>query len=251
VCAYFHGIADGSLDRYGLYERCWEDDAWSGPNRVAERGTDLTGITTGFAPAFAPDGTLHVAWETPPDEVGYGDQVLSGPGTNGSVQSVTDSDGRLHVLWWNGETGDIDHRWSADEGRTWSEPDAIDHNFTWRTAAVGHGGIHTVSVAGGELTHYHWTVDTGWSDPVDITGDDTNYLTYPGLTGLANGGSAASWVRGDTLVVSKLNDEADPAATVTVPEAEGLIVQSQLAAHDDTLHMAWLTDQGEVVHLNL
>jgi hypothetical protein len=254
MCAFFHGFPDGTSwgTTYGLYQRCWDGEVWSGPEQVTSIDGGFTYFTTGWAPAFGPDGTLHTAWETPPGEIGVGRQQLSEPGVDGFAQFLIDSAGRFHLLWWNAETGHWVHRWSGDAGQTWSAIESTPDGFAaYDVASDGQGGIHTLAAADFEAGHRRWTAEGGWTDQLDMSGEDSNYLTDLGLAGLDDGGAAVAWVGSDSLVISERSADGTLASVPVVATTGVPVVEAQLAADQDHLHVTWLTDQGAVVHLRL
>lgn len=254
MCAFFDGFPANTewVTTYGLYQRCWEGDAWSEPEQVTSIDGEFTDFTSGWAPAFSPDGMLHTAWRTPPSDLGVGRQELSGAGIDDFPQFVIDSASRFHLVWWNGETGNWVHRWSEDAGETWSPVETILDSFAaFDIASDRQGGIHALAALGVEAVHRRWTAAGGWTSQLDMSGDEDNYLTSLGLAGLPDGGAAIAWAS-NSLVVSERSSDGILADMVPVAAAAGVsVVEAEIAADGDHLHLTWLTDEGAVVHVQL
>ena len=254
MCAFFHGIIGADwLTTYGLYERCWTGDEWTAPTQVTRINRDAGSyLTTNWSPAYDSAGKVRTSFTTPPNTVGFEGRVLSGPGFNGMGTLVTDSVGRLHLLWYNAHTGNMEHRWSGDSGQTWSVAVPVAPYAATQLAPDAKGGVHVTSVIGGQVRHRHWTRDAGWSDTTNVAGDLRNYLTYGGLAGLDGGKAAVAWTDDDGLVVS----ESDAVGSFGMPSlveatAGKDISMASLAAGGGHLHAVWLTRDGEVVYQRL
>ncbi|MGH3659287.1 MAG: hypothetical protein ACRDUA_21775, partial [Micromonosporaceae bacterium] len=254
VCAFFNGFPKGTSwgTTWGLYQRCWDGWSWSAPTQLTRIDAELTFLTTQWSPAFGPDGRVHTAWGTPPGGVGVGRQVLSAGGINGGPNLVTDSDRRLHLLWYNGSTGNLDHRWSGDGGRTWSQPVGVDRYAAYDIAADGRGGLHVVFASSGVARYHSWSVDTGWSAMTDAIGGTRNFITYLGIAGFDDGGAAVAWLPDQTLVISERQHDGAFGPGVPVAETSGTqVAVAKLAADGDHLHLVWLTGPGVITHMRL
>jgi RNA polymerase sigma factor (sigma-70 family) len=255
MCVYFHGFAEGTewLETWGLYERCWNGDSWTGPTQLTRVDSKLFYFTTRWVPAFASNGTLHTAFETPPETIGVDGLVVSAPGINGFPQFIGDRGGRLHVFWYAPNAGGMVHRWSGDDGHTWSEPVRLGDYGAWAAASDGQGGVYVIASLGGDIPTRRWTVDAGWGAPVNANGGERNLMTYLGLAALDDGGAAVAWARDRTeLVVSERHDGETFAAGTTVAETAGVPVSAaQLAADGKHVHLVWLAEDGTIVHLRL
>jgi len=258
MCAFFHGFPDDTswIETWGLYERCWDDDELSAPRQVTSIGEyEEFYLTTSWAPAFDSDGDLHTAWTTPPSTVGVHHQVVSSGDVNGVERLVIDSGGRLHVLFYNGDTGDIDHRWSGDAGETWSVPFPVAGYAAFDVSADGQGGIHFTDTTDGNVFDHHWSLETGWAEGVDVTGEDSNYMTYGGLAGLGDGGAAVAWsatLGGKDLTLSERHGDGGFGPPAPIAAAIGVpISEAELAAEGDHLHVAWITGDGTVTYIKL
>lgn len=140
---------------------------------------------------------LHLVWHENSQETGWNpdkiwymrsrdqgtswiDQFsLSNRGS--SPNCAYDGEGNLHLLW-NNAVGSPDgryHRWSSDDGETWSDPVVIFPGLSGRTRApaVGldsSGALHVLTGAqAGVTTPMYWSWWTGqdWSNPIPISGD--------------------------------------------------------------------------------
>jgi len=255
MCAYFHGFPEGTgwAETWGLYERCWTGDSWTGPTQMTRIDGELFYLTTHWVPAFESNGTLHTAFETPPGTIGVDGRVVSAPGINGFPQIVGDRGGRLHVLWYAPKAGGMVHRWSGDGGQTWSEPVTLGDYGAWAAASDGQGGVYVIAALGGDIPTRRWTVDAGWSAPVNANGGERNLMTYLGLAALDDGGAAVAWARDFTDLVVSEGDSGDPfAAGTTVAETAGARVSTaELAADGKHLHLVWMAGDGTIVHLRL
>jgi hypothetical protein len=254
MCAFFHGIIGADwLTTYGLYERCWTGDGWTAPTQVTRISMDADYyLTTKWSPAYDSAGTVRYSFTTPPNTVGFEGGVLSGPGVNGSTTLVTDSAGRLHLLWYNAHTGNMDHRWSDDSGGTWSVAVPVAPSAATQFAPDAKGGVHVTSVIGDQVRHRHWTRDAGWSDATNVAGDLRNYLTYVGLAGLDDGQAAVAWVNDDGLVVSESDAVGSFGTPSLVAATAGKdISMAGLTAGGGHLHAVWLARDGEVVYQRL
>jgi hypothetical protein len=142
---------------------------------------------------------------------------------------LIDSVGRFHLVWWDAETGHWVHRWSNDAGRTWSPVESILDSFAaFDIASDGQSGIHALAALGGEAVHRRWTVERGWADELDMSGEEDNYLTSLGLAGLDDGGAAVAW-SSDSLVVSERSSDGTLAEVVpVVAAAEVSAVEAQV-----------------------
>lgn len=186
-------------------------DVWTAPSRVAPAAR--LDVSADYASiAIGTDGLLHVVWSEfrlpegwPPTGVYYSQSNDEGITWSEPLEiagvdhdqiniAVTDA-GQVHVAW-NGQVaiGGRYHRWSADNGQTWSE----------RTAVIppGKGGtegppqlqidnanvVHMLTTFDGCAWHVSW--DSGrWSQPVCISGPKamaSNWIEQPALA-LYNG----------------------------------------------------------------
>lgn len=188
VCAFWQA----SVPEAALYERCFGEDGWS----AAETGVEPRGLTTVFAPAFAPDGSAVATYEIPPGFIGFGDAALTVEGvTAAAPRFAVDSAGGFHVVWVQfadqaDESGMV-YRSSSDGGATWSDLERLDETplLTHDLVADARGSVHWLHVDG---TYRRWTLTDGWSQPAEtdsggrlaLDGDGTAWAVFPGIDGV-------------------------------------------------------------------
>jgi hypothetical protein len=149
-----------------LYVRCWENGGWT-PEEMA---VPTRGLTATYAPAFAPDGTLHAAWGIPPATIGADDTTLTPDGvTAGSPTLAIDPTGGLHVAWlqFANQTDAVEgtaYAYSAD-GTSWEEPTVLNPQgwTTQELIADEQGNVHWLAVDG---TYRRWTPSEGWGEAI-------------------------------------------------------------------------------------
>lgn len=142
---------------------------------------------------------LHVVWHENARELGWkadktwymrsldrgeswNDQ-FSLPLQGSSPNCAYDGEGKLHLLW-NNAVSSADgryHRWSADDGQTWSEPSAIFPGLSGRTRAPifgldNNGTLHVLTGAYAQTdqkTPMYWSYWQGqsWAIPRPISRD--------------------------------------------------------------------------------
>jgi hypothetical protein len=223
----YPGMGDRSLyyvasDDYGA--------TWNFPQMVMTKssskvGSDYTRLSIGE------NGTLHLVWTDfqlpqgwPPIGVYYsssGDEghtwsdpvKLAGEGFDQVSVIVGESD-VVHVAW-NGMAGvgGRYHRWSEDDGRTWSTTNTISTLGATeglpQLALDSTGTLHLATSSDQRVWYYRWE-DQKWSDPVYIpSGDehsvpplgqrlterDVRHIEQPAMTiGLGNQIHVVFWV---------------------------------------------------------
>jgi hypothetical protein len=157
-----------ALTPSGVYMRCYERGDWSQRHQV-------DGTYLGYAPGFAPDGSATVLTQGASCCIALGDVELSAPGTAAGPALAVDSEGRIHVAWWQatapeGQPTGMVHRVSADGGATFSDPEALDatNSFGHELVADGQGRAHWLSQDG---TYRRWSSGGGWGDAVQSASD--------------------------------------------------------------------------------
>jgi hypothetical protein len=123
-----------------------------------------------------------------------------------SPNCAYDGDGRLHMLW-NNAVGSVDgryHRWSTDEGYTWSDPVPIFPGLSGRTRAPalrrdGSGTLHVLTGAmfdGATRMLWSYWQDENWTSPQSIS-DDLVSNESPDLTVTSGNTLNAVWHYGN------------------------------------------------------
>lgn len=167
------------------------DSSWSLPARVAPVSDN--NATGNFARlAVGDDGTIHVVWTEfrapmgwPPIGTYYTRSVDGGQSWdritkiadegNNQIGVAAGPDGTVHVVW-NGMAGVHGryHRWSADNGRTWSDTELLDtagvDGSTGVPAMVvdSAGALHVLVTDAGCLLYLTWQSNT-WSPATCIS----------------------------------------------------------------------------------
>ncbi len=254
VCAFWKGFAVDdrdaftNLDSHGLYRRCFDGDNWTDTARTETRGGGISGITTGWAPTVAPDGTILAPWTESSSLVGYGEKALSDDDTNGFLLAAVDRSDRLHVVWRNGKLGFV-HRWSPDHGRTWSDTVPIEGNMNvLRLVADDQGGLYLTSTVNRRVLMSHWTLGGGWSDQVKVT-DGRNDLIYTGLASVEGGRAAVLWLSNGALAVTVVHPDGGHDTPQPVPGTQGTkITRADATVDGRVLHAVWTEKSGRVLH---
>lgn len=150
---------------------------------AAEQIRDLA-LTATYDPAFAPDGTLYTAYDVPSSTVRFEDVDLSdGFKAIQYPDLAIDTAGNYHVVWTRqGDPFTIEYRFSND-GVTWIEPERLSvGDKTVGNAQIEAdrlGNVHlTWTEFGGLLYYRRWTPDGGWSEPVDVSLNETDSAFY-------------------------------------------------------------------------
>ena len=244
VCVFWHA----SVPEAGLYERCFGEDGWG----AAETAVEPRGLTAGFAPAFAPDGSTVAAHEIPPSFIGFGDTALTVEGvTAGAPAFAVDSAGGFHVVWTQfadqAEESGMVYRSSNDGGATWSELERLDPTglLTHDLVADGHGNVHWLHVDG---TYRRWTPTDGWSQPAEtdgggrlaVDGDGRAWAVFPGIDGVS--------------LAERQDDGAWSDARLVEPTAGGPVDAAVLAIDPaGVFHLVYVTsgEESAITYLSL
>lgn len=200
------------VDSSGVYYIRYDTelDGWNAPTVVSS--TSANNVIANYARlAIGSDGTLHVVWSEfllpeawPPTGVYYAQSKDNGnswsravklAGDNYDQITVAAGSGIVHVAW-NGMVGvgGRYHRWSNDNGLTWSPTEAVVSPGKGGTEGLPQlqvdnaGVLHLLTTFDGCAWHASWE-NGNWSDPVCISGREamaSGWIEQPALT-LSNG----------------------------------------------------------------
>lgn len=136
-----------------LLVRCHDGTAWLDTQKL---GTDDCGPTLGTCDfAFAPDGQLRVL---------DGKQI---PGQEVQAFSLTiDRNGGYHVVLWAGSNvNSVLHRYSADNGKSWSVAEKLADEYSLpHLQPDAQGNLYYWT----RTTYRRWALTKGWETPVDM-----------------------------------------------------------------------------------
>jgi hypothetical protein len=245
----------------------WDGESWSEPNDIfigegEQRAVFPTGVVDN-------EGFLHLIWGVP--RLRYSKVPIAlaadanewsapyAPGNNEIIVSPSDmeidSDGNLHIVVADGDTGDVYHMFSADKGETWREPVAVSlisgasAALTTNMAIDSNNTIHVVwtqiplpEAYPPRGVFYSRSADGGltWSPPASIVGndygdaniavapDETVHIVYNGRAGV--GGKYHRWSQTGGVTWSD-PFEIVPAGTGGMNTAPGLQVDAQNRLH--------------------
>ncbi len=225
----------------GTFSRCLENGGWSPlANPLAAK------IRNVFAPALGKDGQLR--WLSGLNDVQYAGTKLD-DGLVGSccASFAIDANETLHAVWGRfGNPYSVEYRNSTDMGAAWTPQQRLttpDAKFAEHPTLVADsiGAVHLAWAESGKKVYRRWTLDAGWSVPVDF-GNGGGIAIALALD--PEGHAAAVWA-GDCEVryarqeadgvwsqVRVLNASASPAACAT--EAELAIDK------DGGQHVTWV-----------
>jgi hypothetical protein len=245
VCVTWVALAPDTAS----YIRCWESGGWS-PTEIA---VPPRGLTATYAPAFAPDGTLHAAWEIPPATIGADDTTLTPDGvTAGSPALAIDAAGGFHVAWlqFANQTDAVEgmaYAYSSD-GTSWEVPARLNPQgwSTHELIADEQGNVHWLAVDG---TYRRWAPSQGWSEAM-ATG--TSGLGNARLAVDPKGLARVVFTAPDGVYVSMQQDAGGWGSPEPVEGSGGVAAETVAVAvdPDGRLHIAWETsgDESEILY---
>lgn len=231
----------------GLYIRCWGRGGWT----PSEMAVPSRGLTATYAPAFAPDGTLHAAWEIPPSTIGADDTTLTPDEvTAGSPALAIDAAGGFHVAWlqFANQTDAVDGMAYANspDGTSW-EPSSLLNpkvSTTHELIADEQGSVHWLAVDG---TYRRWTPSNGWSEAV-ATG--TAGLGNARLAVAPNGLARVAFAAPDGVYLTRQQDSEGWGPPELLEGSDGVATEAVAIAVDPDggLHVVWETsgDESEI-----
>jgi hypothetical protein len=238
-CAFFEAFLDETdPSSYGFYMRCRTADGWSEPELVEQ-----VGLTTSFEPAFDGSGAAFAVAVTPVSSITFeGRELSDDDDAIGGFQLSIDAADRFHVVWYElGDTFELNHRVSENEGATWSPIEAIEGTGffvpTPSLLAASDGTVH-VFYETASLFHRVWTADGGWD----------RLETGPGCGGdyafalSADDAPVAACANISGVHLTTINDGAwTPLDTVDGSTNVPANAISLAVGGDDTRHVAWVT----------
>jgi hypothetical protein len=219
VCALWSGYRASDYQA-SVYKRCWTDGQWSEAERASDGDSN-----SGFAAAFAPDGSLQVAtgafgkWHFGEAELTPADATII------YLRLAIDTQGGYHVVWhaYEAEGGEsLWYRYSKDSGRTWETEIKLTGTADAPQATMQpchlvadrQGNVHLAWSRSGGIFYRRWTPDGQWAPAqrilpeaasamsgsalaVDAQGQPyvmLNYLTRSGLAlGYVTQAADGSW----------------------------------------------------------
>jgi hypothetical protein len=240
VCTFFDAFIDESdPSTHGLFVRCLTDGEWSAPELVTREG-----ITSTFDPAFDASGGAFAVATTPISSVTFEGQELSDQDDDAASRSILaiDSAGRYHVVWYElGQRFELNHRFSTDEGVTWSPIEALSGTSFFVTdptlIAASDGTVH-LFYEDSLLFHRVWTSDGGWGEiesGPDCGGDYAFALS-------ADDAPVAACANISGVHLTTINDGTwTPLDTVDGSTNVPATAISLAVGGDGTRHVAWVT----------
>jgi len=240
VCVFWKA----TVPQAALYTRCFADGDWSD----AKEAVPAQGLTAGYSPGFAPDGTAVAAYEIPPSTIGFEDVTLSPEGViAGGVGFAVDADGAHHVTWtqFAGDTDELGGevwRTSTDGGATWSEPELVSEtgSLTSELVADSVGGVHWVETNG---TYRGWRSSTGWGEETDLGGVG---LDGARVAADASGRPSVLFSGLDGLYLTEQAEDGTWPEPELLEPADGSVDAAGFVIDDHgTRHVVWVTTDDE------
>lgn len=176
VCVFIDGQLIGSNDTY-RYQRCMVNGRWDELQEV-QAGVQGEGDVTTI---FDSDGAARQAFVLGARSVYFDSRSnqLSDNELSTLPSLAVDTDGRLHLIFQRlGSTFTIVHRYSTDNGASWTEAEWLHDVNTQRSASNAQiavdltGGVQVIYRTGGAggdaLEHRRWKEGSGWSTPRNL-----------------------------------------------------------------------------------
>jgi hypothetical protein len=273
LCVFWSGniLNEAGISIFGLYRNCQKaDGSW-------EPMADLVATTEGrsvFAPARAPDGTLHSLYIAVPGLVEallyspvdpQAAAPLAGTQLSGELpvllgRLAIDSNGGFHAAWvesTGGESFNVQSRHSADGGETWSVAEQLFSGSTdnpgrssFLLAADLVGNVHLAWLGDESVIYRRWTAAEGWGESETLTAGVL--VTDMSMTVAPDGTARVVWA--EYAAESRLVMRALSAAGVwSEPETVSPGLGDMLGLATDgtgTSHLVWQADD-ELRYLEL
>lgn len=184
MCVFWSGATESTdPGTIGFYRRCRTAAGWTPAELALQQGF----VARDYSLQLAPDGTLQEVHIESAGDVFFGEVQLS-EGLNNLPALAIDTAGNYHAAWVNlpagdsGEPFNVQYRFSADGGRTWSPVTRLStvenapSALTLNLLADGRGRVHvvwhgTTPAFESRLFYRQWTADAGWGEPVSASGE--------------------------------------------------------------------------------
>jgi hypothetical protein len=252
ICFFAFGVPSDSSYRYDWYERCQVESGWSEPKPLAD--TDLH--MTEAAPAFAPDGSLQIAyWATDGLYLNH-DLILKTGERLRNLHFTIDTAGGFHAAWQDEVNSTIQYLFSGDGGVKWQPVESLAEfsgpggfsNF--ELLADRQGGVHLFWMGQSQIYHRRRAPDGNWGAVETVA--DTGLYPMTGMS-CAVDGQGVGYVfwrhyfpdtNQDGASLSRQNTDGtwDPPVWVVSPRKSLDVVAMELAMAVDTegrMHFVW------------
>jgi len=232
-------------------QRCLTDGGWTQPEGLNVEAS----WSEGPAFAYAPDGTLAVAWYQFNNVYYNGTVISDGRDSVHDLRMVLDDDGNPHVAWMEQDSGQfvLKAHYSEDGGTNWddiatlsTDDSAPGLGAAFDLAADVSGTVHAAWASqSGHAYYAPWTYEGGWGSPEELTGGlplsdlslitDANshvHLVGSGLVGTQRGimyfeHTEAGWSAAQLI--------AEDTGEISIPSRNARIVVDD----DDVRHIVW------------
>lgn len=204
MCTLVEAIPEAGAGEQVFFE-CFLENNWRGQSSVLAPGPNR-----GVEAAHASDNSLQIVFIDRDGNVIHtnSETELNDGGIALDANLSIDSNWNYHISYVNREEPDrVLHRYTRDNGVTWTEPEAINGELPVDGAGTLftdlQSRVHAAFNSDGDIYYRWWSPDTGWSDFTSLSGAAGGAFTAVTLAVGLDGVVHAAWSGPDGLFYAR------------------------------------------------